>query len=68
MTRSYTRIEKQHVEPIEVPAGRYLTLSDYAKTQGMHRLTAYTRMKRAWALMPHWQRKVWALAGRKARG
>lgn len=29
---------------------------------------AYTRMKRAWTLMPHWQRKAWTLAERKARG
>lgn len=29
---------------------------------------AYARMKRAWTTMSHWQRKVWTVAERKARG
>lgn len=44
--KKYNKIEPQQVEPIVIPAGKYLTLSDYARSEGITRMTAYLRAKR----------------------
>ena len=44
--RAYTHPTPQPVQPVEIPAGKYVTLSDYARAVGISRLAAYARLKR----------------------
>lgn len=46
MTRKWEKPIPQQIPPVHVPAGFYLPLTDYARREGMTRLTAYNRARR----------------------
>ena len=46
MKRQYIHREPIAVQPTRLEAGEYLTLSDYARSKGLTRLTIYNMVKR----------------------
>ncbi len=46
MTRKWEKPEKVKIPPVHISGGMYLNLTDYARQEGITRLTARNRMLR----------------------
>ena len=45
-TRKWEKIQPQKMTPVHIPGGFYLNLTDYARSVGVTRLTAYNRVQK----------------------
>lgn len=46
MTRKWEKPKPVRMTPVHISGGFYLNLTDYARSQGMTRVTAYNRVQR----------------------